>query len=63
MKTPVTKTGMRQYDHLNPVEAVIMAWTEQGINPDYHELAKKHVHDLMPLLGRALDRLEESCED
>lgn len=55
--TPRTDAGLRQYDHLSALDAVIRAWTEPGPNPAWHEMTRKEVHDSMPLLARALDRL------
>lgn len=48
-----------QFDHLPAVEAVARAWRE--VDPRTHGTWHKHaralVHDQLPLLGRALDRL------
>lgn len=57
MSTPVTRNGLRSYDHLDPVEAIRQAWQEPGAQPEYHRRVKQQVDALMPLLARALDRL------
>ena len=57
METPTTPSGLRQYDHLPPVNAILAAWLEPGLNPAWHEQAKAATRDAMPLLARALDRL------
>ena len=57
MKTPYTDKGLVQYDGLEPLDAVIKAWTEEGPHPAWHEETKRAVRDAMPLLARALDRL------
>jgi hypothetical protein len=57
-KTPVTETGLRRYDHLPSVEAVYRAWNEPGPRPDWHKRTKADIYDSMPLLARALDRLD-----
>lgn len=59
MKTPTTDKGLRKYDHLPPIEAVRKAWEVKGVRPFFHDMAKGQVHSIMPLLARALDRLEQ----
>lgn len=59
-KTPVTRAGLKQYDHLSPEDAVLKAWTDPGTNPGWHYAMKRDLHKSMPLLARALDRLAES---
>lgn len=54
--TPYTESGLKQYDHLHPLEAVLRAWTEPGPRPDWHRAKKEHVRAASPLLARALDR-------
>lgn len=54
---PVTPGGLRKYDHLPPVEAVVKAVTETGPNPDAHVKAFAELANSMPLLHRALLRL------
>jgi hypothetical protein len=54
--TPITPAGLRQYDHLPPLEAVLAAWTRPGPRPDWHEKMRERVRLEMPLLARALDR-------
>lgn len=53
----VTPIGRRRYDGYPAVEAVIMAWTLKGINPDYHDQMRSVVATHMPLLARALERM------
>lgn len=57
MKTPVTAEGLVKYDHLEPVDALVRAWTTPGRYPYWHARAQHVVRQAMPLLGRALDRL------
>ena len=56
--TPRTPEGLRSLDHLEPADAVLRAWTEAGPNPEWHARTRAELHDSMPLLARALDRLE-----
>lgn len=56
-RTPVTKTGIEMFDHLTPEEAVRRAWNDPGSMPYFHTHRKEDLHDTMPLLARALDRL------
>lgn len=56
-KTPFTDDGLRQYDNLDPITATIAAWRTPGPRPDWHERARATVREVMPVLGRALDRL------
>jgi hypothetical protein len=56
-KTPVTKEGLVQYDELPSGVAVLMAWTEAGNNPHWHEMMQDNVRAEMPVLARALDRM------
>lgn len=55
-RTPITERGLRQYDKLTPVRAILDAWTVPGNNPAAHAEAQRIVRAAMPLLGRALDR-------
>lgn len=61
--TPVTPRGLRKFDHLPPVEAVIAAWTSAGSNPSWGEAAIAETRASMPLLARALDRLVQQQEE
>lgn len=54
--TPTTPDGLRQYDHLSPLEAAHRAWTDAGANPDWHRHMQDEVRRAMPVLARALDR-------
>ena len=56
--TPRTPEGLRSLDDLPPAEAVLRAWTDPGPNPEWHERTRHELHGSMPLLARALDRLE-----
>ena len=56
--TPRTPEGLRSLDHLEPADAVLRAWTEPGPHPEWHERTRAELHLAMPLLARALDRLE-----
>lgn len=60
MKTPTTPGGLATYDHIHPELAVRLAWTNPGMNPEWHEKAKQAVRDAMPLLARALDRMDNA---
>lgn len=57
MKMPVTYKGLRKYDDLPALEAVVKAWTTLGRNPRAHLFAQDKVRDLMPVMARALDRV------
>lgn len=59
MKAPVTPEGLKMYDHLAPEEAAAFAWADPGLHPTFHGRARQEVRDAMPLLARALDRLED----
>lgn len=52
------RVSLARYDHLEPIEAVRAAWSIAGPVPEYHEEMKAGVWFRMPLLARALDRLE-----
>ena len=54
--TPTTPEGLRRYDHLPALNAVVAAWTEPGQRPEWHEKMRERVRLEMPLLARALDR-------
>jgi hypothetical protein len=58
MKTPVTQAGLRRYDHLPAAEAVKLAWSDPGSNLSWHRKMQALVEEQMPLLARALDRLQ-----
>lgn len=55
--TPVRRVTM--YDDLPPAEAAAKAWNVAGDRPDYHRRAQEVVRDMMPLVARALDRMEK----
>lgn len=57
VETPVTYSGLRKYDDLDAIEAVIKSWNEAGRNPTWHEDMQDIVRKAMPLLARSLDRL------
>jgi len=56
MKTPTTPEGLKKFDHLMPMDAILLAWNDPGSNPEWHAAAQKQVADVMPLLARALNR-------
>lgn len=58
--TPVTQDGLRMYDDLDAVKAIVEAWTLPGNNVEWHYGCKQEVRCMMPLLARAIDRL---CDD
>ena len=47
----------RRYHALHPVEAVVDAWAEPGIDRRMHVVTRREITRLSPQLGRALDRL------
>lgn len=57
--TPVSESGRRSMDHLEPEEALARAWQAPGRNPGWHRLAVRVVRDCMPVLAHNLDRLVE----
>lgn len=59
----VMPKGIRKYDHLPPVEAIVQAWTIEGPQPLYHNAAKNAVAQAMPLLARAIERLVKETHD
>lgn len=56
--TPVSPRGLGKYDHLSPEEAAAMAWYNPGPNISHHLAMKNEVKMRMPLLARALDRMD-----
>lgn len=58
--TPVTEQGLQQYDYLPSGMAVMMAWSELGDNPRWHQKMQDEVRQNMPVLARALDRMVET---
>ncbi len=61
MKTPTTDAGLRRFDNVDPVDAVVRAWTTPGRMPAWHARAQRVVRSAMPVLARALDRLSEGA--
>ena len=55
--TPHTERGLRKYDDLPAVEAVVKAWAGDGINPRWHAKCVAETRASLPVLARALDRL------
>lgn len=60
MKTPTTPSGLTRYDDLAPGQAAVRAWIEPGPVPQYHRACQEQVREVMPLLGRALDRAADA---
>lgn len=58
-ETPVTESGLTQYDGKDALDAIIDAWVIQGVESLYHRRMQDNVRRSMPLLGRALDRAAE----
>lgn len=58
VRTPHTPSGLKQLDELEPAHAVLHAWVTPGPSPEWHDRAKASVRATMPLLARALDRLQ-----
>lgn len=56
-KTPITREGLFQYDHLPAAEAALQAWTVEGKYPPYHHHIQNEIRAHMPVLARALDRM------
>ena len=56
-ETPITEEGLKQFDNLPPAEAILAAWNTPGPEPIWHEEAKRLVRNLMPVMARAIDRL------
>lgn len=50
---------MGQLDHLEPLEAVVQAWTGPGQDPEVVQAAEEEVGKIMPHLARFLDRLAD----
>lgn len=55
--TPVTKTGLEQYDHLPAAEAVVAALVNPGQHLEFHKAKLSELSRNMPVLYRALVRL------
>lgn len=45
------------YGSPDPVDAVIRAWVDPGVNPHWHAFRRDMLHRDMPVLAAALDRL------
>ena len=50
------RTGVYKYDSLPAMQAVIMAWSVPGLNPQAHAAANAAIRKANPILARALDR-------
>jgi hypothetical protein len=51
---------LTRYDDMPSGVAVLMAWSEPGDFPRYHQRMQDEVRKNMPVLARALDRLVEN---
>lgn len=58
MRTPTTPGGLRQYDHLPPVQAALQAWHVAGADEDWHRRAQQVVRQWLPALAQALDECD-----
>lgn len=58
MNTPTTPEGRARYDDKKPAQAAAAAWHEVGAHPDWHRMQQREVRRRMPVLARALDRME-----
>lgn len=52
-----SRNQVDQIDHLEPLQAVLQAWTQPDQDPEIAEAAREEVRQVMPLLARALGRL------
>lgn len=59
VSTPVTQSGLRQFDRLSAAEAVRRAWSERGSHPRWDADVEETIRQLNPVLARALDRLAD----
>ena len=59
MKTPTSPDALAKYDSMPAKDAVLAAWSTPGNNPGWHRMHRRKLHEEMPLLARALDRLEK----
>jgi hypothetical protein len=57
VQTPVSSSGLRQYDRLPAADAVAAAWGMPGRRPDVDADVHATIEALNPVLARALDRL------
>lgn len=55
----MTDTPTRSYDDLDPITAVIRAWTDPWPNMDWRELCMQDIRETNAALATALDRLVE----
>jgi len=55
-ETPYTESGLRKFDGLLAIDAILAAWNEPGRDPLWHAKKKGVVRSEMPVLARALDR-------
>lgn len=63
-RVPAMPGGLWQYDDLPALDAVLAAWTRPGRSPRYHRAMQAEARAAMPVLARALDRLErENARD
>jgi hypothetical protein len=45
VKTPTDPPGLSQFDHLPPLDAVLLAWMVPGRDPQWHARAQQEVRD------------------
>lgn len=57
-----TPGGLRQYDDRPALDAVLAAWTRPGRSLRYHRAMQAEARAAMPVLARALDRLEREAQ-
>lgn len=57
MTTTLDPTVIRRYDHLSPVEAIVLAWTQPATDRHQHREAQRHVAELTPRLAATLEHL------
>lgn len=57
-QSPVTEEGLKMFDDIQAEYAIYLAWNDPGEHAYFHEIQKDKVRKAMPLLGRALDRLD-----
>lgn len=51
------RVNLDMYNHLDPVEALVAAWTIPGEHPVYHRNMQDRVARNMPLVARAIERI------
>lgn len=56
-RMPITVTKVEEFHKMNPAEAIVRAWTEEGPHPLKHKLMQERVKKDLPRIAALIEQL------